>query len=236
MYVTILLFVNNFIGYAISGIFISTIVLLSKVPPLFLLRGLRAIMYMLIISALINIFLTPGERVIFSLWVLRITLEGVLLATQMALRLTMLIIGSSLLTLTTTPIQLTHAIESLLSPLKPLGVPAHDIAMMMMIALRMIPALAEELDKIMKAQKARGAEFDTGNLIKRARSLLPILVPLFVSAFKRAEELSTAMEARCYRGDINRTRFKTMQTAPRDWVALGIMIVFCIAIFITRRL
>jgi energy-coupling factor transport system permease protein len=149
-------------------------------------------------------------------------------------RLVLLILGSSILTLTTSPIQLTDGIESLLKPLKRLKVPSHDIAMMMTIALAFIPILSDELEKIIKAQKARGAEFDTGNLIKRAKSLIPILVPLFVSAFKRADELATAMEARCYRGDINRTRMKEMKMTPSDFAALGVIIIFSGLVIATR--
>jgi len=186
-----------------------------------MLRGLRAILFMLTFAVGINLFLTPGESILFHIGFIRITMEGVTLAAQMALRLTLLIIGTSLLTLTTSPIQLTDGIEALLKPLKLIKVPAHDIAMMMTIALRFIPTLADEMDKIIKAQKARGADFDTGNIFKRAKSLIPILVPLFVSAFKRADELATAMEARCYRGDTGRTKMKMMKITPADYVSMG---------------
>jgi len=236
MYVTFLLFANNFVGYAVAALFIAILVKLSKVPPRLLFRGLRAIMFILIMMAVINLFLSPGETELFRVGFIRITQEGALMAVQMALRLILLIIGSSILTLTTSPIQLTDGIESLLRPLKIIKVPAHDIAMMMTIALRFIPTLADEMDKIMKAQKARGADFDTGGLTKRAKSLIPILVPLFVSAFKRADELATAMEARCYRGDVNRTKMKAMKMTPSDWFALGVMIGFGCVIFLTRML
>jgi len=235
-YITALFFVNNFVGYGVAALFVLFVVKLAKVPVLFLLRGLRALLFIMAFMLIFNLFMTPGENVLFSFGFLRITAEGLIMATQMALRLILLIAGSSILTLTTSPIQLTDGIEALLRPLKPLKVPAHDIAMMMTIALRFIPTLAEEMDKIMKAQKARGAELDTGGLLKRAKSLLPILVPLFVSAFKRADELATAMEARCYRGDVNRTRMKVMRIAARDLAALGIIVAFGVLLFMTRLL
>ena len=236
MYITALLFVNHFAGYLIAAGFIAAIITLSKIPPMLIFRGLRAVMFMLIFAASINLLLTPGENIIFRLGFLRLTTEGIILAAQMAARLTLLIIGTSILTLTSSPIQLTDGIESGLRPLKKIKVPAHDIAMLMTIALRFIPTLADELDKIMKAQKARGADFDTGGLMKRAKSLIPILVPLFVSAFKRADELATAMEARCYRGDVNRTKMKIMKTTPTDWMAAGVMVIFSAIIFSTRFL
>jgi len=236
MYITFLLFANNFIGFGVSAVFLAFIIWLSKVPPRLLIRGLRTIIFILIIAAGINVFLTPGETVLVEFGFIRITLQGVLLAVQMAVRLILLIMGSSILTLTTSPIQLTDAIEFLLKPLKRIKVPAHDIAMMMTIALRYIPTLAEEMDKIIKAQKARGADFDTGSILKRAKSLLPVLVPLFVSAFIRADELATAMEARCYRGDINRTRMKEMAMTSKDWFALFIVAIFGCIIFLTRAL
>jgi len=191
-------------------------------------------MFMLIFAATINLLFTPGQNILFSLGFIRITMEGIIMAAQMAARLTLLITGTSILTLTSSPIQLTDGIEAGLKPLKKIKVPAHDIAMMMTIALRFIPTLADEVDKIIKAQKARGADFDTGGIMKRARSLIPILVPLFVSAFKRADELATAMEARCYRGDINRTKMKIMKTTPTDWLSVGAVTIVCILIFMTR--
>ena len=233
-YITALFFVNNFAGYGVAALFVFFVVKLAKVPVLFLLRGLRSLLFIMIFMVILNLFMTPGETMLFSIGFLRFTLEGVIMATQMALRLMLLIAGSSILTLTTSPIQLTDGIEALLRPLKPLKVPAHDIAMMMTIALRFIPTLAEEMDKIMKAQKARGAELDTGGLMKRAKSLLPILVPLFVSAFKRADELATAMEARCYRGDVNRTRMKIMRIVGTDWIGAGVVAVFGVLLFMTR--
>jgi len=235
-YITALFFVNNFIGYAVAALFILFVVKMAKVPVLFLMRGLRALLFIMTFMVVFNLFMTPGENVLFAIGFIRVTSEGIVMAVQMGLRLILLISGSSILTLTTSPIQLTDGIEALLRPLKPLKVPAHDIAMMMTIALRFIPTLAEEMDKIMKAQKARGAELDTGGLLKRAKSLLPILVPLFVSAFKRADELATAMEARCYRGDVGRTRMKIMRFAWRDLAATGAVAVFGALLFLTRLL
>jgi energy-coupling factor transport system permease protein len=234
LYITSLLFVNHFTGYGIALAFICALVWISKVPPRMLIRGLRAIIFILVFAASINLFLTPGENVLLEFGFLRITLEGVALAGQMIFRLVLLVTGSTILTLTTSPIQLTDGIESLLSPLKRVKVPAHDIAMMMTIALRFIPTLADETEKIIKAQKARGADFDTGGLVARAKSLVPILVPLFVSAFKRADELATAMEARCYRGDINRTKMKQMKITAVDIFAALVMVAFCGAVLATR--
>jgi energy-coupling factor transport system permease protein len=234
MYITVLLFANHFAAYGIAFLFVATLIKISRVPPRMLLRGLRAILFILIFAALINLFVTPGENILFQLGFLRITQEGAVIATQMIMRLVLLILGSSILTLTTSPIRLTDGIESLLRPLKVIKVPSHDIAMMMTIALAFIPILSDELEKIMKAQKARGAEFDTGGITKRAKSLVPILVPLFVSAFKRADELATAMEARCYRGDINRTKMKEMKMTRTDLAAMGVMVIFSVVIILTR--
>jgi len=233
-HITALLLVNSFIGYGIAAIYVAIIIKLSKVPPRLIFRGLRTILFMLTFALIINLFLAPGENTLFRLGILRITEEGLILGAKMALRLTLLVIGTSILTLTTSPIKLTDGIEALLKPLKMIKVPAHDIAMMMTIVLRFIPTLADEMAKIIRAQKARGANFDTGGIRKRAKNLLPILVPLFVSAFKRADELATAMEARCYRGDTNRTKLKEMKMTPKDWIALGAIIIATVIIILTR--
>jgi len=235
-FITSLFFVNHFAGYGVAAVFIFFLVRLSKVPLLFLFRGLRSILFILCFAVVLNLFMTPGETVLLSFWIFRITAEGANLAGQMAVRLVLLITGSSIMTLTTSPIELTDGLEALLRPLKVIKVPSHDIAMLMTIALRFIPTLADEMDKIMKAQKARGADLDTGGLIKRAKSLLPILVPLFVSAFKRADELATAMEARCYRGDINRTRMKVLKISKIDVIATLIFMVYGAILFMTRLL
>ncbi|MCL2350740.1 MAG: energy-coupling factor transporter transmembrane protein EcfT [Defluviitaleaceae bacterium] len=232
LFVVIIFFITNFLGYALAAVYIISIIKISKVPPKFLLRGLRAIFFIITFTAILNIFFTAGETTLVQWGSLRISQEGLLNAGRMALRLIMLIIGSSILTLTTTPIQLTDAIEYFLKPLKKIGVPAHEIAMMMTIALRFIPTLIEEMDKIMKAQMARGADFDTGGLIKKARSLVPLLVPLFISAFRRAEDLALAMESRCYRGDVGRTRMKQMRFAGRDYATLGVVAMFISGLFV----
>ncbi|MCL2373413.1 MAG: energy-coupling factor transporter transmembrane protein EcfT [Defluviitaleaceae bacterium] len=234
LYVTALLFVNNFLGFILAAVFIAALIKISKVPPRLIFRGLRMIFFMLVFAASINIFFTSGQNVLLHFGIIRITTEGLTLAAHMIARLVLIVTGTSMLTLTSTPIQLTDGIESGLRPLKVIKVPVHDIAMIMTIAMRSIPNLSEEMDKIMKAQKARGAELDTGSLTKRALSLVPILVPLFVSAFKWANELATAMEARCYRGDINRTRMKEMKMNAKDWAAAAIMLASVIAIAGTR--
>ncbi len=231
-YIAMLFVINNIWGYALTIAAISTVIYISTVPPLYLLRGLRAIFFIIIFTVVLNIFFTPGKTILIEWGVMKITLEGLIVAVKMCFRLILLIIGSSVLTLTTSPIQLTDAIEYLLKPLKKIGVPAHDIAMMMTIALRFIPTLLEEMNKIMKAQMARGADFDTGGLIKKAKSLVPLLVPLFISSFRRADELAMAMEARCYRGDINRTRMKEMILKRRDFQTIFCMIAYCAIVFV----
>ena len=235
LFITVLFFVGNFLGYALAAVYLAVIIRVSKVPPKFLFRGLRAIMFIIIFTAFLNIFFTQGGEVVLEVGFVRVTELGLLNASRMAIRLVMLIVGSSLLTLTTTPIQLTDAIEYSLKPFKKIGVPAHEIAMMMTIALRFIPTLMEEMDKIMKAQMARGADFDTGGIIKKARSLVPLLVPLFISSFRRADDLALAMEARCYRGDVGRTRMKQMKMKWRDYKALAILGLFTAMVFVLEH-
>ncbi len=230
MYIITLFFIKSFVGYGFVILVLCGIIKLSHVPLKFMLKGIRSIFVIILFTAIINLFMTQGEHVLWSFGFLQLTTEGIVLATQMCVRLVLLIMGSSVLTLTTTPIQLTDSIEYLLRPLKAIGVPAHEIAMMMTIALRFIPTLLDETDKIMKAQQARGADFETGNLMQRAKSLIPILVPLFISAFRRAEELANAMEARCYHGDENRTRMNQMHMQNRDWVAVVLCVIYTGAI------
>jgi energy-coupling factor transport system permease protein len=236
LFIISLFWISNFYGYLFAIACLYGIIRVSHVPPRFLLKGLRGILGILIITAVMNVFLTPGETTLWQFYVIRLTREGLLLAFTMALRLVLLLIGSSLLTLTTSPIELTDAIEYLLKPLKKIGVPSHEIAMMMTIALRFIPTLVEEMDKIMKAQTARGADFDTGGLIKKAKSLIPLLVPLFVSSFRRADDLAMAMEARCYRGDVNRTRMKELHLGPGDHKAMGLVCLYIAGIAAIRFL
>lgn len=224
-YIISLFIVDNFIGYIIAGLFLALIIKLSKVPVKFMVRGMKSIVFLLIIAVGFNLFLTPGETAV-AFWKVRITWEGIRLASFMAIRLVFLIMGSSVMTLTTTPNNLTDGMESLLGPLKKLKVPVHEISMMMSIALRFIPILLEETDKIMKAQIARGADFESGNLIKKAKSLVPLLVPLFISAFRRANDLAMAMEARCYRGGEHRTKMKPLIYKKRDGLAYGVVVCY----------
>ena len=218
VYIVALFIVDNFYGFIISAVALGAVIAVSKVPLRFILRGLKPVFIIIIFTFVLNLFMVKGD-VIWSLGFLHITRQGVRTAVFLGIRLVLLIIGSSMLTLTTKPISLTDGIEKLLSPMKKIGVPAHELAMMMTIALRFIPTLLEETDKIMKAQQARGADFESGNLIRRAKSLIPILVPLFISAFRIASELAMAMEARCYRGDEGRTRMNEMKLEGRDAVA-----------------
>ena len=208
-------------GIVIAVLVISVIA--SRVPVKALTKGLKPVYIIVAFTALMNLFFTAGEP-IWDVWLLRrISLAGIHSAAAMVLRIILLIMGTFLLTYTTSPISLTDALEHLLSPLKKIKLPVHELAMMMSIALRFIPTLIEETDKIMMAQKARGADLETGNLIKKAKALIPILIPLFVSAFKRADELATAMEARCYRGGKNRTRMKVLKYQKRDVITYIVM-------------
>ncbi|MHC1749889.1 MAG: energy-coupling factor transporter transmembrane protein EcfT [Cellulosilyticaceae bacterium] len=226
IYIIALFFVDTFPGYVFVVVSLYTAIKLTKVPIKFMLKGLKGILFILIFTVVLNIFFTRGETVIFEWGIFVITLEGILLALKMAARLVLLIIGSSILTLTTSPIELTDGIESLLKPFRKIGVPAHEIAMMMSISLRFIPILLEETDKIMKAQMARGADFESGNIMKRAKAMIPIMVPLFISAFRRAEELAMAMEARCYRGGEGRTRMHQLKYQRKDFMAFIIIVIF----------
>ena len=204
-------------------LFTYAMISVSKISSRIILKGIKPIIVVLIFTAIINVFMTKGDsEPLFSFWIIKIYTEGIVRAVFMAIRVVILIVGTSvLLTYTTSPIALTDGIESLLSPLKKIKVPVHLFAMMMTIALRFIPTLVEETEKIMNAQKSRGADFSSGGLIKRAKSLIPIIIPLFVSSFKRAEELATAMECRCYRGDKNRTKLVKLsyRTADIIWIA-----------------
>ena len=228
------LFVSeNLYGYLLATVFLALCIILSRVPLKFLFRGLKAILILLIISVSFNIFLTDGTPV-FVLGPLKATWEGLALAGFMALRLVYLVVGSSILTLTTTPNQLTDGLEKSLGFLKRFGVPVHEIAMMMSIALRFIPILTEETDKIMKAQMARGADFESGGIIQKAKAMIPLLVPLFISAFRRAGDLAMAMEARCYHGGEGRTKLRPLRYARRDAVAYVILIVYFVLVIVFK--
>ena len=216
---------HSIAGYAVATVFLAGMILISTVPVKFIFKGLKAIFMILLITMVFNIFLTPGEALV-SFGIFKITKEGLSMAVRMAIRLVYLVIGSSIMTLTTTPNQLTDGLERLLRPLNKLHVPVHDIAMMMSIALRFIPILLEETDKIMKAQIARGADFENGNLIQKAKNMVPLLVPLFISAFRRANDLAMAMEARCYHGGDNRTQMKPLSYKKRDHAAYGVMVAY----------
>lgn len=229
-----LFFFKSFLMYLVAALFLAAVIKTSKVPFKFMVKGLKAIMVLLMITVVFNMFLTPGTPLI-KIWKLTITEEGVLQAVFMAIRLTMLIIGSSVMTLTTTPNNLTDGMEKGLSPLRKLKVPVHEVAMMMSIALRFIPILMEETDKIMKAQKARGADFESGNLIQKAKSLVPLLVPLFISAFRRANDLAMAMEARGYRGGEGRTKMKPLIYKKQDKQAYIIILLYLIAMFLVGK-
>lgn len=232
--VSVFLF-HTFVGYAVATIFLAGMILLSKVPVKFIFKGLKTIFMLLLITIFFNMILTPGE-VVWKLGFIKITKEGLVLAGTMAIRLVYLVIGSSIMTLTTTPNQLTDGLERLLRPLNKLHVPVHDIAMMMSIALRFIPILLEETDKIMKAQIARGADFESGNLFKRAKAMVPLLVPLFISAFRRANDLAMAMEARCYRGGEGRTKMKPLIYHKRDYIAYGCIAAYMVISIVVGRL
>jgi energy-coupling factor transport system permease protein len=222
-----LFIIRDFIAYAVVIALLLLTIFTAKVPVRYVLKGLRPLMVLIIMTFLINLFMTRGD-IIFQIGPVSMTWEGLRQGIFMAFRLIFLIVGTSLLTLTTSPITLTDGIEQLLTPLKRIRVPAHELAMMMTIALRFIPTLLEETDKIMKAQMARGADFESGNLIKRAQSLVPLLVPLFISSFRRADDLAMAMEARCYRGGENRTRMKALEWQMSDTAALTLMIAFLV--------
>ena len=211
VYIATLFTASNWISYGLMIAFLALVIAISTIPLKSIVRGMKPLVFILIFTGVLNVFFTAGETVLVSFWIFTITLEGIIRAFFMMTRILLLITGTFLLTYTTSPIALTDGLESLLSPLKKLRVPVHELSMMMCIALRFIPTLIEETDKIMSAQKARGADFETGSLMQRVRALVPILVPLFISAFRRADELATAMECRCYQGGEGRTKMKLLR-------------------------
>lgn len=227
------LFVTSSIpGYMLATIALAVCIRLSRVPFGFITRGLKAVLVILLISVSFNMFFTDGRELI-RLGFIRITYEGLKLAAFMALRLIYLVIGSSVMTLTTTPTQLTDGLEKSLGFLNRFGVPVHDVAMMMSIALRFIPILTEETDKIIRAQKARGADFDSGNMIRKAKAMVPILVPLFIAAFRRASDLALAMEARCYHGGVGRTKMKPLKYGSNDRRAYAVIFIYFALMIVT---
>jgi len=227
---------GTFIGYAAIALFLCGITLISKIPFSSLFQGMKSIYFLLLFTFVLNVFFFTGGEVLVHWWIFTITSQGLVRAVFMALRLLLLVTAATMLTLTTSPIALTDGIEKLLSPLQKIGFPAHEIAMMMTIALRFIPTLMEETDKIMKAQSARGAVFDRGGLWQRAKAIIPLLIPLFVSAFRRAEELAQAMEARCYHGGKGRTRLKVLKLGGADAVAVIVLLLFTGMILVDKIL
>lgn len=222
-------------AYAAATVFLAVVIKLSKIPFKMIMKGLKAIIIILLITVSFNLFLTDGE-ILFKIGFLKLTKEGISVAFFMGLRLIYLVVGASLMTLTTTPNDLTDGLESVLSPLNKIKVPVHEISMMMSIALRFIPILMEETDRIMKAQKARGADFDSGNIINKAKAMVPLLVPLFISAFRRANDLAMAMEARCYRGGEGRTKMKPLHYEKRDRNAYVVLVVYLVVMVVAGRI
>lgn len=234
-YIVALFTAKWFVSYGLVLLFLIVSVALSRIPPRTLLRSLKPLLILIAITGLLNLFYTDGE-VLLKFWAFQITREGIVAALLMILRIAMLVTGTFLLTYTTSPIALTDGLELLLDPLKKIHVPVHELSMIMCIALRFIPTLMEETDKIISAQKARGADFETGNLLRRAKALLPILVPLFISAFRRADELATAMECRCYHGGEGRTRMRRPRFLVHDFLALGVGAMLIAGVVVLRYL
>ena len=231
IYIISLFIFNNVAGFILATLFLIIIIKISKVPFSFMVKGLKTLVFLMLFTAVLNAIFTPGDE-IFHIWKIVITWQGVRAALMMLIRLSYLVIGTSVMTLTTTPDRLTDGLETLLRGLNHIKVPVHETAMMMSIALRFIPILVEETDKIMKAQMARGADFESGGLIKRAQNMVPLLVPLFISAFRRANDLALAMESRCYMGGAGRTKMKPLKYSSNDykayafiWIYLALMIV-----------
>ena len=233
-------FVVSFMGFAFVTVFLLTVIFVSRVPLRSVLKSIKGIIFLLLLTAILNVFFTKGDDPTLALvslkitdrWTIEIYQEGLIFAAKMLLRLTYLVIGSSILTLTTTPVDLTHAVESLLKPLRIIRFPVHEFALIMSLTLSFIPSLIEETDRIIRAQKARGADFDTGGLVKRAKAFVPILIPLLVGGFRRAEELANAMNSRCYEGATKRTQMRVMKLSWRDLVATLFALVFMAAIFV----
>lgn len=235
VYIVALFVAVSWISYGTMFLFLAMCIAISKIPLKSIVRGMKPLVFILIFTAILNIFFTEGETVLLSVWVVEITLEGLVRAFFMMIRILMLITGTFLLTYTTSPIALTDGLEALLNPLKVIKVPVHELSMMMCIALRFIPTLIEETDKIMSAQKARGADFETGKLMDRVRALVPILVPLFISAFRRADELATAMECRCYHGGEGRTKMKLLRYNRNDYGAYGVGVLLLAVVIVMKR-
>ena len=222
VYIVSLFMAKSWISYSICFVFLAACIAISAIPLKSILRSMKPLVFILVFTGILNIFFTGGETVLVSWGPVTITMEGLVRAFFMVIRILLLITCTFLLTYTTSPISLTDGLESLMNPLKKIHVPVHELAMMMSIALRFIPTLIEETDKIMSAQKARGANFETGSIFARAKALLPVMIPLFISAFRRANELAIAMESRCYHGGEGRTRMNVLVMRPADWVSVAV--------------
>lgn len=233
LYIIEIFLVNSFAGFGLVILALGILIGISKVPVRFIFKGLKAVIFIILLTFVLNLFMFDGT-VLWHWKFLTITYEGLYRSCFMALRLILLIIGTSMLTLTTKPMELTDGLEKLLKPFNRFGLPSHEIALMMSIALRFIPTLLEETDKIMKAQQARGADFESGNLIQRVKNMIPILIPLFVGSFRIAQDLALAMEARCYHGGVGRTRMKEIVFSRRDGVA-GVLLAVFLGIVIASR-
>lgn len=236
VYIIALFSAGSWVSYGVVFAFLAVMVALSRIPTKALFKGMKPLVVILVFTGILNLLFTNGETVLVTVWRITITLEGVIRAFFMVVRILMLISATFLLTYTTSPIQLTDGLESLLGPLKKIRVPVHELAMMMCIALRFIPTLIEETDKIISAQKARGADFETGKLMERVKALIPILVPLFISAFRRADELATAMECRCYQGGEGRTKMKLLRYRRLDYIAFMLLVLLPIIVIFVARL
>ncbi len=234
VYIVALFLAGSWVSYCLMFLFLAAVIWMSTIPLKSILRGMKPLVMILIFTGVLNLFFTQEGEVIFQFWILTMTTGGLARAVMMVSRILMLITGTFLLTYTTSPIALTDGLESLMKPLKKIGVPVHELSMMMCIALRFIPTLIEETDKIMCAQKARGADFETGSLMDRAKALVPILVPLFISAFRRADELATAMECRCYQGGEGRTKMKLLRYHLEDFLSYGAGAVLLVAVIVLK--
>ena len=234
IYIVAIFFANTPLTYGLLAGFAAIVIIVSRLPLGLVFSSLKPIWIIVVLTMLIHMFTAPGENIVYAWKFLKVTAEGLDLGIKMAVRLILLLLFSSILTFTTSPIVLTDGIEKLLRPFKAIGVPAHEMAMMMTIALRFIPTLLEEIDRIMKAQTARGADFGSGNILQRMKNMLPLLVPLFISAFRRADELATAMEARCYRGGEGRTRMHELAYSSRDYVAFILVIALAVVLAFLR--
>ena len=236
VYIVALFLAESWVSYGLMLVFLVTVIWLSTIPLKSILRGMKPLVMILIFTGVLNLFFTQEGGVIFHFWILTVTTGGLTRAVMMMSRILMLITGTFLLTYTTSPIALTDGLESLMKPLKKIGVPVHELSMMMCIALRFIPTLIEETDKIMCAQKARGADFETGSLMDRAKALIPILVPLFISAFRRADELATAMECRCYQGGEGRTKMKLLRYHREDFLSYAVGVVLLVGVIVLKTM